>query len=341
MLIGDPYVEATKGTRKTMIAFRLLATCSLIAIAGILDAQWAHDCTPYVPTAAGGNFDGEWSTPNEFDDWQFTVPADPGGGYATVTLTTTAPTIPALSIDNFPDTGGGTISTGSAVATADEQRIIDVFEVAAGESYNIRVNQYTAPPPAAHPVQYHIEWVYTGKADCYEPNDAQNIWPDPVAAARAIPLDEAIEAYGIAGYLDYFIGAGDANTYDWYSFNLAQPQTITIGTLVMPSDQGTGLRLFDQDGSQRLSTPAGLPPGETAHMGPELLEAGEWYIEVHPNPRGLAEVRPLAGEAVPAHFDDPYWMIVATTYSPSCGIAFIFCDTFESGDTSLWSLASP
>lgn len=302
-----------------------------------LSAESQHDCVPYVPSTASGSFDNTWAVPGEQDDYQFTVPADPGGGYVTIDFNTTAPSSPWLRV--FVAGPPGSISSGGT-NPAGQQQVVVVFEVAPGQTYDIEVSEWLPAPIEDHPVPYQLSWTFTGKADCYEPNDGRDIWPDPQSSSKAIPLETVIEAFSLAGYITNFIVSTDDNNYDWYDFTLAAPTEISIATLRVPADQRLKLRLFDEAQSVVMESPNPVLGG-TVQTGPELLAAGTYYLEAAPFDRGASVARPSAGEAVPDHFNAPYKLVVTAEPIPSCGYQAVFCDDFETGDHGQWSSVIP
>jgi hypothetical protein len=107
--------------------------------------------------------------------------------------------------------------------------------------------------PGVFPIDYSLDWVFTSKVDCYEPNDASaNDWPDPVAVAKAIPLDRVIKASSIAGYVTNSINS--PRLWDWYKFTIDEPLKVVIGTIQIPDDVQVLLRLFSEAGGVILDT---------------------------------------------------------------------------------------
>jgi len=300
-------------------------------------AESQHDCVPYTPSMADGSFDNTWSVPGEQDDYQFTVPSDPGGGYVTIEFSTTSPASPWMTVlvDGHP----GSISSGGTNPPGGQQ-ITVVFEVAPSETYDIEVTEWINAPIEDHPVSYQLSWVFTGKADCYEPNDGRDIWPDPQSSSKAIPLEQVIEAYSLAGHITNSIVTTHDNNYDWYDFTLAAPAEISLATLKVPADQRFKLRLFNEAQSVVMASPNPVLGG-TVQTGPELLASGTYYLEATPIERGASSARPSGGEPIPDHFNTSYKLVVTAQPIPSCGYQAVFCDDFETGDSDQWSSTSP
>jgi len=297
----------------------------LTTLASMVMAQEQHDCVPYEPTEAGGSFDSNWAAGGERDQWQFTVPDDPGGGYVTVTLTTEHPdVVTALDITTHPISGGIILG---GIAGNPGPKIIAVYEAAAGQAYNLSAYQGVAAPPGDHPVDYSLDWVFTSKVDCYEPNNAEQFnWPEVLTAAKAIPLDLAVTATSIVGYDQ--TGIRGARLFDWYKFTLNEPTKIIFGTFQVPKDVKVGLRLFNQAGGFVLDAPKPEEVGGTTRSVKTELPAGTYYLEFFPEERGVAAVRPLDGIDIPDHFDMPYIFGVADKIPWGC-LGAILCDGFE------------
>lgn len=315
-----------------------IALVALVAIQlASVRAESQHDCVPYTPSMAEGSFDNTWSVPSEQDDYQFTVPSDPGGGYVTIEFSTTAPASPWMTVlvAGHP----GSISSGGTNPPGGQQ-ITVVFEVAPGQTYDIEVSEFLNAPIEDHPVSYQLSWTFTGKADCYEPNDGRDIWPDPQAVSKAIPLEQVIEAYSLAGHITNSIVSTHDNNYDWYDVTLAASTNISLATLKVPADQKLKLRLFNE--AQSVVMESSNPVlGGTIQVGPTLLPAGTYYLETLPFDRGASSARPSAGEPVPDHFNTSYKLVVTAQPIPSCGYQAVFCDDFETGDSILWSSTNP
>lgn len=265
-----------------------------------------HDCSPYPATEAHGDLSSVWAKQNQKNHGLFTVPNEPGGGYVTVTLTAHHPDLtPSMGIRVASKTGqvinGGGAGRG-------KQTITDVFEAAGGETYFVEVVPAWNAPIEDHPVSYSLTWKFVSLVDCYEPNDAeQKRWKTVLPVAKAIPLNQIIQASDIVGY-----GKTSMNTarrFDWYKFTLNEPRTITIRTLQVADDVQAGIRLFNEQG--RYVTDAPKPAtGATTESKPKLLEAGTYYLEWIPARRGKSRARTSAGEEFPNHFVQPYRFIV-------------------------------
>jgi hypothetical protein len=255
----------------------------------------------------------------------------------TVTVGTSAPSSPWVSVLVPGEVGA--ISSGGT-NPAGQQDIVVVFEAAPNQTYEIAAAEFLNAPIEDHPVSYQVSWTFSGRADCYEPNSGRDIWPDPQASSKAIPRDQVIEAFSLAGYVKNSITTVDDNNYDWFDVTLTEPTDVWIGTVKVPADQKVKLRLFNEAKSVRLETP-NPDLGGTIQAGPVSLIPGTYYIEAAPIARGAGAVRPLAGDPIPDHFNSTYKLIVSSSPIPSCGYSAVFCDDFEVGDTAAWSGSTP
>ncbi len=312
----------------------LLGIALFLLQVSAVEAQ--HDCVPYTPTEAGATIDDAWQEPGDEDTFQFTVPSDPGGGYVILSINAAAPASPWLTV--LVPGFAGSISSGGT-DPAGQQNIEVIFEVAAGQTYEVRATEFWNAPVEDHPIPYQWSWTYIGRADCYEPNDGRDIWPNPQAISREIPIDTVIEAYALAGFVKNSISSIDDNNYDWYDFTLTETTDIWIGTGQSPADQKIKLRLFNDAQSMLLETPNPVLGG-TTQAGPRTLDPGTYYIEAVPFDRGSPVVRPLNGEPIPDHFNTTYQLVASSQGFPACGFWSIFCDGFESSDLGEWSSSS-
>jgi len=317
---------------------RIVPIIAALCLLHIVPASAQHDCIPYEPTEAGGNFDNAWSDSEDRDEYQFTVPNDPAGGYVTIQFTTPAPVRPWLNLTYQQH--GAAISSGGT-SDGNPHEITVVFEVAASQTYWLEVFEFLSVPDEQHPWPYQLSWSFTSRPDCYEPNNGTpNSWPGPTATSREIPLEEIIEATSIAGHLAASIAGGDEHNYDWFDFTLASQTELSIGTLMVPTDQRIKMRLWDQNGTARMDT--GNPElGGLAQAGPTTLSPGTYFLEVSPFVRGFGSARPSLGEPIPSHFDRSYQLVVTTEdLDVECGFRSLFCDGFESGDTARWAVTA-
>ncbi len=281
---------------------------SLLPLATVAQAQ--QECVPYEPTKAGEVISNTWEKQFERDEYDFTVPADPGGGYVIARIETRAPSRPQMRI--IPPSGQGVVAQVAPSFPGPSPEVLEVaFEVDADTTFHVEIFEDAVSQPADFPVPYKWGWTFISRVDCYEPNDGRpSEWPAPRAGAKAIPLDEELEAFGLAGHLNYVIAAFDPHGFDWYSFKLAEPTQVWLATLEVPADQSIRIRLFDGGGGVMLDK---VPPaGETGVIGPTLLKPGTYYLDLHPEVRGAGYVVLSEGGSLPDHFQRPYRFIVST-----------------------------
>lgn len=303
---------------------------------GAVMAQAQHDCVPYDPTTADNSVSSTWLTPTETDTYQIVIPDDPGGGYVVAIIASDFPVEPKMNI-YAPQGPTAPIAQNATNTNGPSPFNLTVaFEVVGGETYNVEVREDVQAPLKNHPIDYQWSWVFVSKPDCYEPNDSASDWAQIAATARQIPLDQLLEAYAISGHLTFSIPSDAHHSFDWYKFTLSQQMQIWFGSMEVPSDQRITFRLFDDAGFPIVEDPP-PPVGGTTVVGPSLLSAGTYYLEVHPAPSGANDVSLSEGEPLPDHFDTPYRFVVTTEAIPTCGFMAIFCDGFESGGMTFWS----
>ncbi len=318
---------------------RGVAIASLLMLfSPVVHAQ--HDCVPYDPTVAGAVIDSTWVTPTEIDDYQIVVPADLGGGYVVARITSTAPAEPGMSIMH-PATTGQITQYGTNSNGPSPFQLEVVFEVYGGETYDVELREDTQAPLKDHPLDYQFSWSFVSRVDCYEHNDGSpGAWPDPIATARQIPLNQELSAYSLAGYLWWSLPQSAPHYFDWYEINIGVPTTLWFGTTQVPSDQRIRVRLFNDAGFTMFDGSAtGL--GETVVVGPASVDPGTYYLDFHPEDHGPTTATLSEGGTIPDHFNTKYHFVVTTQEIPTCGFMAVFCDGFESEDTTLWSATQP
>ena len=287
------------------------AACTLAPLFLLAAAAHAqHECSSYEATEAGEVIESTWEQPFERDNYEFTVPADPGGGYVIARIETTPPSRAQMRI--IPPSGQGVVTQAAPSFPGASPQILEVaFEVDADSTFNLEIFEDAVSSPDDFPVHYTWSWRFVSRIDCYEPNDGiPGDWPSPVANSRSVPLDEVLEAYSLAGHLTYAIPAFEAHNFDWYDFTLAAPTEIWLATLGVPADQSIRIRLFDSVGAVVVDrVPA---TGETGVIGPTLLQPGTYYLDLHPEIRGEGGVTLSEGGLIPDHFEQRYRFIVST-----------------------------
>ncbi len=297
----------------TFFAPRFAARIATVAAALLFaaGAQAQHDCFPYEPTEAGQVINETWAVQFERDNYEFTVPADPGGGYVIAFAETTAPSRPHMRI--IPPSGLGVVAQVAPTFPdgLSYQKLEVAFEVDAGTTFTVELFEDAVSSPGAFPVPYKWGWTFVSKVDCYEANDGSpGNWPEPIAGSKTIPLDQVLEAYSLAGHQTFAISAGDEQNFEWYDFTLDHPTEVWLATLTTPLDQSIRVRLFGDDG---LTIVDQVPQvGQTGLIGPTLLQPGTYYFDLHSEVRGDSYTVLSEGGTIPDHFERPYNFIVST-----------------------------
>ena len=310
--MNAPMEVHVESTCSTTCASRLAARAAIVFASLLLAvaAQAQHDCVPYEPTEAGEVIDSTWAAQFERDNYDFTVPADSGGGYVIAFAETTAPSRPHMRI--IPPSGQGVVAQVAPTFPdgLSYQKLEVAFEVDAGTTFTVELSEDAVSSPGAFPVPYKWGWTFVSRVDCYEANDGSpGNWPDPIAGSKTIPLDQVLEAYSLAGHQSFTISL-EAHAFDWYDFTLDEPTEVWLATLTSPLNQSIRVRLFGDDG---LTIVDQVPEtGQTGLIGPRLLQPGTYYLDLHPEVRGDSAVVLSEGDTIPDHFDRPYHFIVST-----------------------------
>ncbi|REJ86161.1 MAG: hypothetical protein DWQ36_21885 [Acidobacteria bacterium] len=329
-----------KARRDLAIGAGLAATWALTALVAA-PASAQHDCIPYTPTEAGTTINSNWAVPGEQDDYQIVIPDDPGGGYVIASVSTSAPSEPMMRI--IPPSGQGVVTDIATTTNGPSPHTLTVaFEVDADTTFDVEIIEDTVAPIDQHPVAYTWTWTFVSQVDCYEPNDGSpSSWPDPSFDAREIPLDQELTAYAIAGHQASSIPNDADHSWDWYELTLGAPTDLWLATTKIPDDQRLRMRLYPSDGPPAIASGTSSVAGDEISFGPVTVPAGTWYLEIHPIDNGEEDARLSEGESLPDHFITPYRWVVSTAPIADCGFMAIFCDGFESGDTTLWSTSVP
>lgn len=279
--------------------------------ARIYTAPENHDCTPYDPAAFDGVFQNNWSEINEVDAFSImSVPGDDyGGGLVNVAVTTNSPVTPCLNLF-----AGNQLSTGLATGSNDTNTRTYRFIGHPGSSFSGEATDCDNAPSDQYPWDYTISYAYSGIMDCYEPND---IYQD----AKAIPKNENISAYGVAGFIDGATGIYEPQTYDWYKITITESKKIRATLNTCPSDIHMHFRFFTIDNGNLSNTSVSTQeisggnhdPGSTYYIeSNNVLEPGTYLLEAH-RLRGMGVPDIVAdGEANPEHWSTPYTFKVTT-----------------------------
>jgi hypothetical protein len=235
-------------------------------------------CTNPPILSSTGSFNGSWAGPGASNTRTHTVqlPSSPGAGYMEVSLQRS-------NLDLAPSLRARVIGNGREAELAAAQRgkndpapASAIFEVAGGQTVNLIAAQHLGTQTQSYPVSYTLNWKFTPRVDCYEPNNISS-------QARPIPLNQTITASIIAGWTVSGINQEARN--DWYEFRLSQPATVDFSLLQVPRDQAFSLALFEvtPQGSTR-SVPVGNSrgnAGQTFNTASVQLPAGTYRLQMN------------------------------------------------------------
>lgn len=274
-------------------------------------------CEPYEPNSSSvlvayGQYD---SIPKyNLHEGLIEIPNDPGGGYVSVqVLSENQRVCPWLDVISDQDDGNGHIikrgvDPGTFYSTA-------YFSVHPGMTYSLGTKFWMQTRPhnvrVSMPVKYRILWKFNSRVDCFEPNDDQS-------QAKLIPLDETVEAYAIAGYIDNGIRAGDPQTFDWYKVELDNAGILEAKALQVPGDGQLTMKLYNEDGRVHTTTKWLGPDREYDNINrgrlskvtsSETVPAGTYYIETHfAYTKRKAHIQ--SNDPIPDHFNKTYKIMV-------------------------------
>jgi hypothetical protein len=233
--------------------------------------------------------------------------ADAGGGYYTVTLTNDSGIIPGLIIKSSNDNSGA-ISSGTSVGTNTPTVRKSSFLVYPGVSYDIEAI-YSSYINVNHPVNYTIDYNFTGRMDCYEPNDY-------IEEAKAIPKNEVIEAYAVTGYILNSNQSGSAPTFDYYKVQVFEPAKLKMELMQVPSSVKLRVNLLKPDGVtlgvdyQVISGDLNQDGGVFSTTSNLVLQPGIYFVKVDVD--GTRDTVINQDESIPDHWDTPYKFKVTT-----------------------------
>ncbi len=276
-----------------------------------------HECVMYEPTpTVPVDISGQWETSGEAGQVLETiiVPADPGGGYVTVRLHSTASMRPQLFAEVLPAASGGINLSGQTAtdpAINPDPTLVDaVFEVAPSRSYLLTLRGLNAAGASiTYPQDFTASWSFVSRVDCYEPNDS-------LETAKAIPMENPITASFIAGFRDSnSIPATSPPTLDFYRFELHAPSAVRITLSDVADEVRPRLIVYDEGGAQIGSTALAPAAGENAvYESAGALPAG-WYrvrtdVALSPSSFRRSSIISNTDTAIPPHFLQDYTLVV-------------------------------
>lgn len=270
-----------------------------------------NDCSPYQVGDYTAVKSGTWLEVNDEHNYPglLSAVADPGGGYYTVLLTNDSEVVPWMTIksSNDPD---GSISSGSGMGSQTPTERKTSFLVHPGVSYDVDAI-YTSYVNVNHPVNYTIEYSFTGRMDCYEPNDY-------IEEAKAIPKDQSIEAYAITGYKYNYNDSGSPQTHDYYKVQVFHPAKLQMKLLQVPSSIKLRINMLKPDGVvlgvsyEVISGDVNQDGGKFYTTTNRVLEPGVYIIKVEVAGSRKTVINQWNNETIPDHWDTPYKFKVST-----------------------------
>lgn len=248
-----------------------------------------HECARYTPESSTQTIGGTWASQGASNTHDITVPNEAGGGIVELSIQG-APAGPKLEalVKGVTPAIIGSAAAGDATATGLS------FEVAGGQSIEIHAISDRNATADQYPLAYTITWKYTGRADCYEPNETRE-------EAKLVPLNVELEAFALDNRkTNYHVAA---EHFDWYRFELKEPKKVVFELLSVPSD--VAISIHTSDATKKalpgsIAQPMGQP--HAANMGD--LPPGVYFVHVE-----IADLSAPIGayqQAAPDHFATPY-----------------------------------
>jgi|GEM_PF-2018453 len=262
------------------------------------------DCSQYIPSSPSGSQPDTWDEVNETDMHTGLLPGvgDVGGGIYTVTLSNDSGIVPGLKVASVNDTAGA-ISSGTAVGTSNETERKVSFLAYPGVAYNIEAH-YSSYIVSPNPVvNYDINWSFSGKMDCYEPNDI-------ISESKRIPKNQIIEAYALTGYINNSVIANEAQNNDYYKVQLETAKKLKVELLQVPSSVNLSVKILRMDESQ-VGTSYEEISGVVSEDGAiyntttdSVLPAGNYIVRIYIGGTRTTVINDE--EATPEHWNMPY-----------------------------------
>lgn len=222
------------------------------------------------------------------DDYRFTVPADPGGGYARIAITNVGP---GASVRMRVFAVSDTALLYDKLSPVAAQSNLAYLAVAPGASYVVEVSvaSYHSPTP------YALNVTYGAIDDTYEPNDNR-------FDAKPMTVGNPLTAFLFAGYAKGMIGSVD----DYYKLSLADG-TVHVGVDIFPTNAAPHVWLLDGNGAiVKEATSGTLGSGVTLPVA--TVSAGDFYVRVGTFTDPTTQAG--AGPDLPDNFTRPYRLTV-------------------------------
>lgn len=258
-------------------------------------------CEPYDPEPDSTSDGGQWSAQEEARESSYTIPASQrGGGIVSATLTAGHPDIqPRLIACADNACSGGSIAgdTGSVETPTAQIK----FEAEVGIDYTFHIEQFGNAPADEYPQSYSLNVDFSPRVDCWEPNNT-------VAQAKGIRLDEAVQAYMLAGFETNSITSSEY--VDWYAIDLRHAGTVQAAFNPPAGNHLMRVRLEDVQGNPvtmaNQQSTAGTPFTVESNS---VVNPGLYYLRVGVL---LGDDRKVEGgdDPSPLHWSQQYSMTV-------------------------------
>lgn len=263
-----------------------------------------HDCMPYNAEGSNVAVGDEWELPNETDTYPSFVPAtgQPGGGIYTVTLSNGSGVVPALKVKSSNDNSGA-ISSGTAAGTDNETVRTTSFIAHPGVSYDVDAQYSSFVISDNPPITYNLSWSFSGRMDCYEPNDV-------VSEAKRIPKNQTIEAFALTGYVNNSVIVNEAQNNDYYSVQLESSAKLKVDLLQVPTSVNLNVKILRLDESAIGVTYEEVSGEITADgaiyntLTDSVLPSGIYLIRIYIGGERTTVIND--GESAPDHWGTPY-----------------------------------
>lgn len=263
-----------------------------------------HDCSTYNAEGGNGLTGDDWEAPNETDFHGSFLPStgQPGGGIYTVTLSNNDGVVPGLKVTSS-NGGSGAISSGTAAGTNNETVRTTSFIAHPGISYDVEAHYSSYVIADNPPITYSLSYSFSGKMDCYEPNDV-------ISESKRIPKDQIIEAYALTGYINNYVVTNEPQNYDYYKVRLETSAKIKVELLEVPSSVNIGVSIVNLDESGIVVNREEIS-GTVSEDGAiyntttnSVLSAGYYVVRVYIG--GTRKTAINDDEATPEHWNMPY-----------------------------------
>lgn len=263
-----------------------------------------HDCSTYNAEGSNNAIGDDWEAPNETDFYGAFVPStgQPGGGIYTVTLSNGDGVVPGLKVTSSNDSSGA-ISNGTAAGTDNETVRTTSFIAHPGVSYDVDAHYSSYVIVDNPPITYNLSYSFSGKMDCYEPNDV-------ISESKRIPKNQVIEAYALTGYINNSVVTNEPQNFDYYKVRLETTAKLKVELLQVPSSVNLGIAILNLDESgigasrEEISGTVSEDGAIYNTTTNSALPSGNYVVRVYIG--GTKKTVINDGEATPEHWNMPY-----------------------------------